>query len=472
MEDYLDYVKISNFCFQKVTEIILFAQIFGILWVITGEETQPESGRIFVLCAIFATSYTAGEICTFLNLPPLLGMLVGGLVIRNTSNITVHGPTSTLLRRLALATILLRAGLGLNPTALRKLSAVCFRLAFTPCLIETITTATTAKYLGGIPIQWGAMLGFTVAAVSPAVVVKSMLSLKEKRLGTDKGIPTLVIAAASMDDVLAITGYGIAFGFAFSQESQTVAMELLKAPLEVAFGILIGTTVGFVLWLFPFSYDTDKETNALEGRQRLLLTIFFGMFMLLLGAKYEVQGVGALGSLTMTFVAAMSWRKKKHDLSVDFGLKILWNLFEPFLFGLIGAEVIITNLTLSSVTFSLVSLAIGLVMRCATVIVVCSGTDFNFKEKLFVSLAWLPKATVQAALGSVALDKVREMQEEGDVAKEYFDYGTLILNYAVISIFVTAPLGALMIAVTAPILLSKEEIEKQKSGSKIVIPDY
>ncbi|KAI8793850.1 mitochondrial sodium/hydrogen exchanger 9B2, partial [Biomphalaria glabrata] len=148
--------------------------------------------------------------------------------------------------QIALTVILTRAGLGLDPKALRRLSFVVLRLAFLPCLTETIIDGIASHLILGFPWQWAFMLGFVIAAVSPAVVVPSLISIGERRFGIDKGIPTLVIAAASLDDILAITGFGVLLGITFS--TGDIAWTLSKGPLEVVLGTVYGIIGGIILW--------------------------------------------------------------------------------------------------------------------------------------------------------------------------------------------------------------------------------
>merc|ERR1712156_620748 len=169
-------------------------------------------------------------------------MLLTGIVIKNIPGVEFDEywvKTSGILRGIALVVILMRAGLGLDPQALKKLSGMVFRLAFTPCLVETTVVAVFSHLLLGFPWMWGFMLGFVLAAVSPAVVVPCLLSLQEKGYGVDKGIPTLVIAAASVDDVLAISGFTILLGITFKPDQDLLTV-VFQGPKEVVIGLLFG----------------------------------------------------------------------------------------------------------------------------------------------------------------------------------------------------------------------------------------
>uniref|UniRef100_A0A0L8HCD6 Cation/H+ exchanger transmembrane domain-containing protein n=1 Tax=Octopus bimaculoides TaxID=37653 RepID=A0A0L8HCD6_OCTBM len=353
-----------------ITSVLSFALLFGVLVSLLGNAALPGS-NIFALWVLFVACVTGGYFIQFLKLPPLLG--------ENT----------------ALTVILIRAGLGLDPDALRKLSFAVVRLAFCPCLIETLVATIASHFLLGLPWIWGIMLGFVIAAVSPAVVVPCLLYLQDNGYGIDKGIPTLVIAAASIDDVLAITGFGVVLGIAFSEA-----------------GVL--------------------------GSPRL-----------------EMPGTGPLLCLTVAFVAAFGWRKKRELQVLELisnSTAVLWLIFQPLLFGLIGAEVDVEKLNAKTIGYGIATLGIGLVFRMLVAFFAVYGTDLLKKEKLFVALAWLPKATVQAAIGSVALSTAREKNKT-----ELESYGQIILEVAVLVILITAPIGSALVMLTGPRILKKTD---------------
>ncbi|XP_002731851.2 sodium/hydrogen exchanger 9B2-like, partial [Saccoglossus kowalevskii] len=207
----------------KFGSIILYIMmlfiLWGVLWAITGDEALP-GGNLFALLVLWVCAVIGGAAITLIKLPPLLGMLLVGMMLRNAPYINVakdiDQPWSLALRDIAFTVILIRAGLGLDAEALRKLKIACLRLAFISCVIECIAAAIISVLLLDFPWVFGIMLGFVLGAVSPAVIVSSMLNLHGKGYGVNKGIPTLVIAAASVDDVIAITGFSVALGIGFS----------------------------------------------------------------------------------------------------------------------------------------------------------------------------------------------------------------------------------------------------------------
>ncbi|XP_064877250.1 sodium/hydrogen exchanger 9B2-like [Oncorhynchus nerka] len=204
-----------------ITTVCLGALLFGVVWSIAEKECYP-GGNLFGIIILFLCAVCGGKLVGLIQLPtlppfpPLLGMLLAGLVLRNVPYVTeavhIEQTWSAALRNIALAIILTRAGLGLNPSALRRLKAVCVRLAVGPCTVEASTVAVMSHFLMGLPWVWGFILG----AITVAVVVPSMLLLQKDGYGVEKGIPTLLMAAGSFDDILAITGFTTCLGVAFA----------------------------------------------------------------------------------------------------------------------------------------------------------------------------------------------------------------------------------------------------------------
>ena len=376
-------------------------------WAILDESALPPDGSIFSLLIIFIIAYLFGELLSLINFPPLLGMLISGSLIGNIFQLNVDPQHSYILRNGALTIILLRAGLGLNPEILKKLSFVCLRLAFIPCIFEATTIAFVTYFLLSFPLIWGFLMGFVLAAVSSAVVVPRMLLLQEKQLGTNKGIPTLVMASGSVDNVLAITSFGVFLAIAFDTGS-SLFWTIFKGPLEAIIGLLIGSLIGIVLWFFPY----EQQCNSKIKYQRSVLLILSGIFTIFASSKLNFNGSGPLGCLTLSFVASLRWRSSNSFCSIESMMKMLWLFLEPFLFSLIGIQVKFENLQNGEIGYCLLALFIGLIIRIFISAIVVWGGNLNIKEKLFVGLSWSPKATVQAAIGPVALELVRNNGDE------------------------------------------------------------
>ncbi|KAL8591353.1 hypothetical protein ACOMHN_052619 [Nucella lapillus] len=286
---------------------------------------------------------------------------------------------------------------------------------------------------------------FVISAVSPAVVVPSLLSLSERGYGIEKGVPTLVMAASSIDDVLAITGFGVLTGITFS--SGDLAWNLLKGPVEAIVGTLVGIVLGVTLWYVP-----QKKSKHLV-LFRSVMVVGMSLVAIFGSSKVGWSGSGPLAALTLAFVAALRWRKELKEGEnnpVEDVMGVLWMIFQPLLFGLIAAAVEINKLKADTVGLGMAVLGIGLGVRCCVAFLAVFGTNLNTKEKLFIPFAWLPKATVQAAIGAVAYDMATTNKND-----EYIGYGENILQLAVLSILLTAPTGAAIIAILGPILLNR-----------------
>merc|ERR1712045_698783 len=370
------------------------------------------------------------------------------------------------LRSICLAVILLMAGLELDPVALMKLSAMVVRATFIPCFVEAIMVAILSNLVLGLPWTVGFMLGFVLAAVSLAVIIPSLMSLSQRGFGVAKGIPTLVIAACSADDVVAISGFGIFFGLTFNA-SAPVWKLALHGPIEVLIGLVFG-----VFWGVLAQWIPNKEHRHVEFFRWLVL--LGGGLIALFGAHLiHYDGAGGLATIILAFVAGMQWRKEgwgDHN-PVMKTFKRMWIILEPVIFALIGTEIQVHKIDFAVLGYSLIVLVGALVIRMiGTYFAVTCGT-LTTKEKIFMAFAWLPKATVQAALGPIFLDLVLKMNQDdwealGD-RDEWLGMGNDILTLAVLSILITAPIGAVSILALGPKLLTRdtpedEEGEQQK----------
>jgi len=399
--------------------------------------------------------------CGLFSMPPLLGMMIVGFMCSNIEAINLHKNIdrnwSSTLRSMALTVILLMSGIGLDMEAIKRLKWTCIRLSFTPCIIEGLTVAVAAKFILGMPWLFGLQLGFVLGAVTPAVVVPAMLDMQEAGLGTDEGVPSLIMAAASCDDVLAISLFGVFMGIAFS--SGNLIFNIFRGPIEIVIGLVSGLLFGTMLWYFP-----NKKAPGVTGIRTVLLLALAPMLMFgsnLIG----FGGAGALGVLTMAATACMGWGDKAKE-PIDGVCGILWDVFQPLLFGLIGAEVKIAYLEKELIGKAMAVLAIGLILRCTATYIMVLGNGYNVKEKLFCVVTWLPKATVQAAVGAICLDNASKwVTDDADAKAAAMDYGKQILTIAVLAILLTAPLGAILISLLGPRWLKQSQNVEKKADA-------
>lgn len=384
-----------------------------------------------------------------LGVPGILGMVAAGVVLGPSGLDLIDPEVLELLKEfktVALIVILIRAGLGISKETLNRIGGPAIRMGFIPGVIEGSVATAASYYLLDLPFFEAGMLGFILAAVSPAVVVPQMLELKEGGFGQKKEIPTIVLAGASVDDVFAITIFGVFAGLA-AGGSVDLGYLLLGVPAGIVLGGLIGAGIGFVLvWFF-------KRYHLRDTKKVILFMIIAVVFYEICEVP-EVRSIlpiaALLGIMAMGFVILERYDVLANRLALKF--QKIWVLAEILLFVYIGAEVRVGELTGSLVGTGLAILAIGLAARSLGVWISLAGSELNAKERLFCVIAYVPKATVQAAMGAVPLTMVLE----GRMTSMTAESGQVILAIAVLSIVVTAPLGAIGIKRLGPRLLTQD----------------
>ena len=369
-----------------------------------------------------------------LKLPGLLGMIIAGIIIGPYGLNLLGGEilmASSDFRKIALIVILLRAGLGIKKEDIKKVGRPAINLSFIPGVLEGFTIAYISMKLFNFTFIQGGLLGFIIAAVSPAVIVPSMLLLMDKGLGKEKNIPTLILAGASIDDVFAITIFSTFMGM-YSGSRINIGLKILSIPLSIVLGILAGAIIGIILVQVFKKYNIRDTKKVLYI---LAVSILLTTFETIIKSKLEIAGL--LGVMTIGFIIFEKLPQVGSKMSSK--LDRIWVFAEVLLFVLVGAEVNVI-LALSAGGKGIVLIAIGLLARSTGVLLSLIGTDLNMKEKLFCIFAYIPKATVQAAMGGIPLAM--------GVAS-----GDLILSLAVLSIIITAPLGAIAIKASGERLL-------------------
>jgi NhaP-type Na+/H+ or K+/H+ antiporter len=388
------------------------------------------------LALIILLGMAADALLKRLRMPGLIGMLAVG-VLMGPHVLDVLDPellrVSADFRMVALIVILLRAGLETRRDTLNRIGKTALLMSVVPALLEGAAIALMAPPLLGLTLLEGAILGAIVAAVSPAVVVPFMLTFIDERRGTDKGIPTLILAASSVDDVFVIVVFYMLLGFHGGQGG-SVLMKMLELPLSVGLGMAVGTGAGLVLYVL----FKRKRTRATK-----MSLVVVGTAVLLTWLEEELRGIvpfsALLGVMTIGFILLEKLEQAAHLISRK--LAKVWVLAEILLFALVGAQVDI-HVAWQAGLAGAVLIAGGLAARSAGTYLCMLGTDLTRKERLFCVVAYLPKATVQAAIGALPLAV--------GVAG-----GNVILAVAVLSIVLTAPLGAWGIDVTGRRFLSR-----------------
>ncbi len=403
---------------------------------------------LIILVALFLN-----YLFTKIRLPGILGMVATGLILGPSAFNLINREVIDLLKEFktaALIVILIRAGLGINQKTVKKVGVPAIRMSFIPGIIEGATVLFLSHFLLGFSYIEGGILGFTIAAVSPAVVVPQMLELKETGYGKAKEIPTLILAGASLDDVFAITIFGVFTGLA-SGSAINIYHLVISVPLGILLGAAIGVGIGFALiWYFKRFHIRDTKKVIFF----MIIAILFFELTELPTVKNIIPIAGLLGIMAIGFVILEKYPKLAVRLAVKFGK--VWVLAEILLFVYIGSAVDVQAINKSVVGCALLILLLGLIARSIGVWISLLGSGLILKEKLFCMIAYLPKATVQAAIGAVPLS----MFYAGKMTSMTENTGQVILAIAVLSIITTAPLGAIGIKLSAPKLL-----QNQKKGS-------
>lgn len=369
------------------------------------------------------------------RLPGLLGMILVGILIGpygfNLLDKESILKSSSNIRMLALIIILLRAGLGLDKEILKKVGKPAVKMSAIPCLCEGFTIMFVASKLVGLPILEAGMLGFIIAAVSPAVVVPSMLHLREKRLGIKKGVPVIILSGASIDDVFAIAIFTAFLGMS-KGSGKSIISQISQIPIQIVGGIVLGVLAGYIIYKV-FSMKKLK----LSSPEQLAILFSAALAIVILGEKIHIAGL--LAVMTMGFI--LLEKDKDTAEKLEEKLNKVWFFAQIFLFVLIGAEVN-TQVALKAGLVGIVIIIAGLIGRSIGVIIALRGSNLNIKERIFCAIAYMPKATVQAAIGGIPL-------------ASGIPSGAYILAVAVLAIIITAPLGVVGIKISAPKLLEQ-----------------
>lgn len=381
------------------------------------------------LALVFIVGLAMAFICRKVKLPRIIGMLITGIVIGpfvlDFLDSKLLGISSE-LRQIALIIILIKAGLSLNVSDLKKVGRPAVLMSALPALFEIGAFVAFAPSLLRVTVLEAAIMGAVLGAVSPAVVVPRMVSLMEEGYGTNKQIPQLILAGASLDDVFVIVLFSTFVSVA--QGASARVIDFVNIPVSILLGVLVGAVFGLILaWLFESAHERG---DPIRQSFKVIVTLGTAFFLMAIETwlKDIIPVSGLLAVMSMACVIQIRTRKiVSQDLSAKYGR--LWLAAEVILFVLVGAAVDI-RYTLEAGVMALFMILLALVFRSFGVILCLIRTKLNWKEKLYCVIAYLPKATVQAAIGSVPLSLG-------------LGCGKIVLSVAVLSILVTAPLGAI-----------------------------
>ena len=395
------------------------------------------------LSFIFLVGLAMGAICQKLKLPRIIGMLATGIVL-GPYVLDLLDPSilsiSSDLRKMALIIILLKAGLSLNLEDLKKVGRPAIMMAFVPATFELIGYLVFAPLILGITRVEAAVMGSVLAAVSPAVVVPRMVQLMENKYGTEKAIPQMIMAGASCDDIFVIVLFTTFLSMAQGGSADIKAF--VNIPISIILGIILGAIVGYLLYLFFETAYAKKHYVRNSMKVMIVLGVSFLLMAVETWVKAYVSVSGLLAVVSMACVLKIKCPKSVSGrLSEKFGK--LWIAAEVVLFVLVGAAVDIRYTAMAGAA-AIVMILLALMFRAVGVLVCMTGTALDKKERVFTVIAYLPKATVQAAIGSVPMARGLAC-------------GQIVLSVAVLAILITAPLGAIGMDMTYKKLLKKQE---------------
>lgn len=380
------------------------------------------------IALILVVGMLLGWVCKKVHLPSLLGMIVTGIILGPYMFDWIDGSIlgiSAELRKIALIIILARAGLSLDIYDLKKVGRPAILMCFVPACFEMLGMVILAPRLLGITAIEAAVMGAVVAAVSPAVIVPKMLKLIEEGYGTEKGIPQLILAGASVDDVFVIVMFSAFTGLA--QGGAVSLMSFVRIPVSILVGIGVGIVIGCAFaWYF----------KRIHMRDTVKVIILLSVAFILVSMEDRVAGWLPFSALIAVMCIGIALKQRREAVAVRLSVKFnkLWVAAEIMLFVLVGATVDLKYAKAAGAS-AVVLIAGVLLFRMAGVLCCMVRTQLTVRERCFCMFAYLPKATVQAAIGGLPLSMG-------------LPCGNIVLTVAVLAILITAPVGAFLIDLT------------------------
>jgi NhaP-type Na+/H+ or K+/H+ antiporter len=455
--------------------VILAIVTYGVLFFSIGTAFLPGNPAWCTLL-LWASALIGALIANQLFLPRVIGMLVAGILLQNIPWSAIDAfpkKWGIQMRAAALATIFLRCGLELDFGTMRKYKYPALRLALIPGIIEALYDAGLGVALFNMDYLLGLTMGFILKAVGPGLVVPAMFRLQKNQVGTDQGIPSTVVIAASFDDIVAITGYAIFSTIAIRPTAgsdsgeESVAWSIASGPLQVIFGLVGGLLAGYAVGATKLWNTHAKRFIALFGAGLLL------MFFL---EYWDMLSGGALGALFTGLVASNLWERgspKRLSLGPSFThspdcerwMSLVWRwIMEPLLFVTVGSTLDFSTLTTGTIPKALIIIFTGLILRMILTYIAMNGFGYSWREKLFYGIAWTPKATVQAALSAAPLTLIQDLKVGAPDYDVWVAWGNDILTTGLFAIIICGTLGVIAIHYSAPLLLkpaADEDLEEE-----------
>ena len=385
----------------------------------------------------------SGKLVEFIKLPSLIGMILLGMIVGPSFLNLVPQSTLTIspyIKDIALVTVLFIGGLGISINQMKQIGRPAILLSKIPATLEGLTIAFLSMIFLNFTFVQGAILGFIIAAVSPAVLVPSMVDLIKRKIGQDKAIPQMLLVGASADDTVAITLFTTFLGIYMSSnngQSISIASELFSIPITIFTSIFIG-------WLLAFL--TKKLLKSIKfNALRVILTFIICLLIRLVENTFHLE---IFNSLLTIMIYGFFLRAFLNDLALKIqdGINVVWKYGKIYLFAFVGMA-INPSLVGEYLWIGILMLIISLTIRSIGVAISLIGTDLSFKERIFCIIAYLPKATVQSAKAGIPL----QMGVAG---------GEVMQAIAILSVLITAPIGAIGIKLSSPRLLNQENTKE------------
>ncbi|KAK9810538.1 hypothetical protein WJX72_012364 [[Myrmecia] bisecta] len=470
------YIKPAE-AWDTASVVILVGLLYAGLYLAIGQPFLPE-GPAWAVLLIWAVASAGGWLVTKLHFPGPLGMILAGMAVRNIHHGSIVSALprtwSKEIRAAALSLIFLRSGLELDFGIFKRVGACCIRLLLVPGVIEAFFDGGLCIAFFNMPPTFAFAVGFILKAVGPALVIQCMFEVQQQRLGVAKAIPATVVAAASFDDMIAITGYTLFINLAV-QSTSNQAWSILHGPLSVIFGIIAGIICAVVCSFTKLWNNRYKRTSVV-----LLLALGMKFFF----DRYNFTSGGAIGSLTLGLclkeMYGRGWPGFMADgegspelaRTVEKHVRWLWRaIMMPLLFGLIGNTMNFATIAKNTIPKACAIIIAGLAVRMPVTFLVMLRAGFTFREKLFFAIAWSPKATVQAALAASPMDAVVAAYKPGTPEYvEYHKWAEDALTIAVFCILICGSIGTILIKWLSPYLLEQAEELADDAASQTASP--
>ncbi|XP_057326212.1 sodium/hydrogen exchanger 9B1-like isoform X2 [Microplitis mediator] len=442
-----------------LTCLTLLMVTFSTMYFLMDKLMLP-GGTLFGLFWLVVVAYALGWSLTYipyLHIPPVFGMLLAGIIFRSTGFYQIHDhisfDTTTKIRTFCVTFVMIRAGLQLTTTALRSQPIFLLKLGLLPSTVEILTISLCSRFILRYPWDWSFLAGTIMTGMSPVVTVNCILALAEKGYGEDKDLAGIIATAATIDSIHVISMFSICFTVVFSEDGKKNIWKHIPSGLrDLVAGLVVGIALGFIFGFLP--HRTAKYVTFYR-----ITGLIIGSLMFTSGASmFAVTGGGYLATMVMSFVSSSCWKQLSGNpfnvIPFQKTLFFIWHFMQPVLMGIIGAEMDLTLWSTQRFGLHISCILMGLLARSCFAILANQGTNFNMRERIFVALAWLPKGSLQATLAPLTLEHAGQREHP-----EIISLATDVLRMSVVSILFLAPLGAIIMMVTGPVLLNKIDEE-------------